>query len=72
MVDCFAAYVYLPRLASPEVLLGAIKAGLALLTWTSDSFAFADSLDEAGGVMRASGGAEHLSHGRQPRAAGNA
>ena len=37
LVDYFATYVYLPRLASPEVRLGAIKAGLALLTWTSDS-----------------------------------
>lgn len=52
LVDYFATYIYLPRLAGPDVLLGAIKAGLALLTWTSDSFAFADSYDEAAGRYR--------------------
>lgn len=52
LVDYFATYIYLPRLAGPDVLLGAIKAGLALLTWTSDSFAFADSYDEVAGRYR--------------------
>ena len=35
LIDYFATYMYLPRLAGPEVLLGAIRGGLALLTWTS-------------------------------------
>ncbi len=47
LVDYFATYIYLPRLADTDVLLSAIKAGLALLTWTSESFAFADSLDDS-------------------------
>jgi hypothetical protein len=34
------------------VLLGAIKSGLALLTWPSESFAYADSFDEAAGRYR--------------------
>ena len=52
LVDYFATYVYLPRLAGPEVLVGAIRAGLALLTWPSESFAYADSFDSAGGSYR--------------------
>jgi predicted AAA+ superfamily ATPase len=47
LIDYFATYIYLPRLAGPDVLLGAIKGGLALLTWPSESFAYADSFDEA-------------------------
>jgi predicted AAA+ superfamily ATPase len=47
LIDYFATYIYLPRLAGPDVLLGAIRGGLALLTWTSESFAYADSFDQA-------------------------
>jgi len=46
LVEDFARYLYLPRLRDPSVLLGAIREGLALLTWTKDAFAFADSFDE--------------------------
>ncbi len=42
----FATYLYLPRLKDPAVLVGAIREGLALLTWEHDSFAYADSFDE--------------------------
>jgi hypothetical protein len=52
LIDYFATYIYLPRLAGPDVLLGAIKGGLALLTWPSESFAYADSFDEAAGRYR--------------------
>ena len=52
LIDYFATYIYLPRLAGPDVLLGAIKCGLALLTWPSESFAYADSFDEAAGRYR--------------------
>jgi hypothetical protein len=52
LVDYFATYTYLPRLAGSDVLVNAIKAGLALLTWTSDSFAFADAFDDAAGRYR--------------------
>lgn len=46
LVDDFARYIYLPRLQQPDVLLGAIRDGVALLTWTQDSFAFGDGYDD--------------------------
>lgn len=46
LVQDFARYPYLPRLAGPDVLYGACQDGLALLTWAKDSFAYADSYDE--------------------------
>ncbi|NPV80543.1 MAG: ATP-binding protein [Firmicutes bacterium] len=52
LVEDFARYNYLPRLRGPEVLLAAIRDGLALLTWEIDSFAYADSYDEAVGRYR--------------------
>jgi predicted AAA+ superfamily ATPase len=52
LVDDFARYLYLPRLAGPEVLLQAIRDGVALLTWQSDTFAYAESHDEGAGRYR--------------------
>ena len=52
LVEDFARYPYLPRLKDPSVLLGAVADGLKLLTWTKDSFAYADSFDEAEGRYR--------------------
>ncbi len=52
LVDDFARYLYLPRLAGPEVLVQAIRDGVALLTWRSDTFAYAESYDEAAGRYR--------------------
>jgi predicted AAA+ superfamily ATPase len=52
LVEDFARYHYLPRLKDPEVLLGAIREGLGLLTWEQDSFALADSYDESAGRYR--------------------
>ena len=46
LVDDFARYIYLPRLQQPDVLLGAIRDGVLLLTWAQDSFAFGDGYDE--------------------------
>jgi hypothetical protein len=46
LVDDFARYLYLPRLAGPEVLTQAVRDGVGLLTWVSDSFAYAESFDE--------------------------
>ena len=46
LVEHFARYHYLPRLAGPEVLVNAIRDGVALLTWQSDTFAYAESYDE--------------------------
>ena len=47
LADHFARYLYLPRLAGPEILIRAIQDGLGLLLWTDESFAYADSFDEA-------------------------
>jgi predicted AAA+ superfamily ATPase len=52
LVEDFAAYLYLPRLAGPEVLAKAIRDGLGLLTWERDSFAYAESYDEGEGRYR--------------------
>jgi len=49
LVEDFARYLYLPRLKDPSVLLQAVGDGMNLLTWLQDSFAFADSFDEAAG-----------------------
>ena len=52
LVEDFARYLYLPRLKEPGVLLQSIRDGLGLLTWSKDSFAFAESYDEAAGRYR--------------------
>ncbi len=46
LVEDFARYLYLPRLKEPSVLLGAVRDGVALLTWERDAFGFADSFDD--------------------------
>jgi len=52
LIADFARYLYLPRLKGPAVLLGAVKDGLSLLTWDPETFAYADSFDEATGRYR--------------------
>lgn len=52
LMDDFAKYIYLPRLAGPEVLVQAIKSGTEFLTWQTDAFAYAESYDEATGRYR--------------------
>lgn len=44
--------LYLPRLKDSQVLAAAVQDGLGLLLWQSESFAFADSFDEAAGRYR--------------------
>jgi len=51
-VEDFARYHYLPRLVGPEVLIQAIRDGIALLTFKSDTFAYAESYDEAASRFR--------------------
>jgi predicted AAA+ superfamily ATPase len=46
VIDYFASYIYLPRLVSSAVIADAIRAGVGLLTWHQDGFAYADSFDE--------------------------
>jgi hypothetical protein len=61
LVEDFARYLYLPRLVGPEVLLTAIRDGVALLTWQSDTFAYAESHDEAAGRYRGLRGGQVVS-----------
>src|SRR5207248_203299 len=52
VVEDFARYLYLPRVAGPEVLVQAIRDGVAMLTWQTDTFAYAESRDEGAGRYR--------------------
>ena len=42
LVDDFSKYLYLPRVKNSQVILDAIQDGASLLTWSKDSFAYAD------------------------------
>jgi muconolactone delta-isomerase len=61
LVDDFARYIYLPRLADSAVLINAVRDGLTLLTWTEDSFAYAESFDETAGRYRGLRGGQNVS-----------
>jgi predicted AAA+ superfamily ATPase len=61
LVEDFACYLYLPRLAEPAVLVNAIRDGLALLTWEQDAFAYAESYDEAAARYRGLRGGQNIS-----------
>ncbi len=47
LAEDFARYMYLPRLKDSLVLSAAAQDGLGLLLWSQESFAYADSYDEA-------------------------
>jgi predicted AAA+ superfamily ATPase len=47
LTDDFGRYLYLPRLRDSSVLTAAVQDGLSLLSWKEESFAYADSYDEA-------------------------
>jgi predicted AAA+ superfamily ATPase len=61
LVEDFARYLYLPRLAGPEVLVHSIRDGLALLMWQTDTFAYAESYDDGAGRYRGLRGGQLLS-----------
>jgi hypothetical protein len=52
LAEDFARYPYLPRWRDTDVLMGAVRDGLGLLLWHHESFAYADSFDEASGRYR--------------------
>ncbi len=60
LVEDFARYIYLPRLRNPEVLLSAIRDGLGLMLWPQESFAYADSFDEAAQRYRGLRSGRHI------------
>jgi predicted AAA+ superfamily ATPase len=49
LADDFASYLYLPRVAGPDVIATAARDGVALMTWATDSFAYAEGYDAAAG-----------------------
>jgi len=49
LVDYFAQYTYLPRLKNPGVLIETINTGLRSMLWRSETFAYAESFDQAKG-----------------------
>jgi hypothetical protein len=49
LVEDFARYPYLQRLRDEDVLLSSMREGVSLVTWRTDSFAFAEGFDEAKG-----------------------
>jgi hypothetical protein len=61
LVEDFARYLYLPRLAEPQVLVHAMRDGLVLLTWEQDAFAYAESYDEAAARYRGLRGGQDVS-----------
>lgn len=61
LIDDFASYLYLQRLAGPEVLVKAVADGVDLLTWREDGFAYADGYDEATGRYLGLRAGQHIS-----------
>jgi hypothetical protein len=47
LLEDYARYPSLQRVRNPEVILAAIRDGLVLMTWATDTFAYADAWDEA-------------------------
>jgi len=45
LAEDFAQYLYLPRLRDTDMLLAAVRDGVASLTWDRETFAYADSYD---------------------------
>jgi predicted AAA+ superfamily ATPase len=60
LIDDFARYLYLPRLTRPEVLVQAIRDGLAMLTWRTDTFGYAESYDEVAARYRGLQGGQRV------------
>ena len=60
LVDDFAKYLYLPRVKNAQVILDAIQDGVGRLTWSQDTFAYADYYDATGDRYRG------LEAGRRP------
>jgi hypothetical protein len=61
LIEDFARYLYLPRLSSSDVLLHAMRDGVALLTWQTDTFAYAESFDESAARYRGLRGGQVVS-----------
>src|SRR5439155_10730112 len=60
LAEDFARYLYLPRLKDSAVLVGSVREGVSLLTWEQDTFAVADSFDEAARRYRGLRGGQNI------------
>jgi hypothetical protein len=56
----YAQYLYLPRLRDASILADAVRDGVALLTWESDAFAYADGWVEGTGRYVGLRAGEHV------------
>lgn len=61
LVEDFGRYLYLPRLKNPEVLMQAVYDGVSLLTWQTDTFAYAEAHDELEGRYKGLRGGQQIS-----------
>ena len=60
LAEDFARYLYLPRLSDTRVLAAAVEDGLGLLSWSKETFAYADGFDEAAGHYRGLRGGQRI------------
>jgi hypothetical protein len=56
----YSQYLYLPRLRDSAVLLDAVRTGVALLTWSTDTFAYASTYDEQTGRYVGLAASQHV------------
>ena len=61
LAEDFAKYLYLPRLQSSRILIEAIEDGIGLMSWTKDSFAYADAWDDETGRYKGLRGGKNIS-----------
>jgi hypothetical protein len=61
LMDDFAKYHYLPRLRDANVLLKAVSQGVANMHWRKETFAYAESFDDATGRYVGAKGGELIS-----------
>jgi uncharacterized protein len=59
--DDFSEYLFLYRLKNNEVLLNALADGVSSFSWSTETFAFAESFDEATGKYRGLKAGENVS-----------
>lgn len=63
LTEDYARYLYLSRLGDSKVLLDAVVDGVSRLTWQLETFAYADSFDEATGRYKGLRHAERIELG---------
>jgi hypothetical protein len=60
LIEDFATYIYLSRVRDENVLIEAIRSGLACITWNPETFAYAESWDEQKGRYQALVAGRHV------------